>query len=1429
MPQEPVEFNLCLPENQRFETKLRRYAVAGQILQGLDDQDRPTSATAGAAKVDEKQTLILESRGIMRDCAIYRLGLTPNFWNPWDQKKNHGGGGELAATVEIRWPASADNAKPAAAEPKGMDAVLHHLVANPGDVGRWPVARPTLAAGVSDEPADPRPATLRGGAWWRLRVERDGLYRLTARDLARLGVREANALAKVRIFSQGRPMPLWRLKAAGEECVAFYGWGSGSKYDARQVYWMTLSDKTPDAAGPEVDAATLKGPVRQLETLNKTAACDRDNELKVHLGNEFMRIAGGDWVDCELEAGTTVSVPLELTAPALAEGAALKAHVKFVPSGDPETWNGTEAELRYGSETLAKFTFHPDEKSFDQAATLPAKIFAAAGRTTLTLEVTKATTATLPTMDNKEGIWLDSVEAAYPGRPALERGKLVLDAAAVGSATTGTLYRVEALAGAEKGALCALEVDPTRQEARRLPAGGLAFHVDSRRRTEIYDPAQAPAPAIEAVDGKDDPLRDDGATLLIITHATLKETVKPLAELHGRLGYKSRIVDVQRLYDCFSGGQLSPLAIRAYLAYAARHWRGGLPGAVLLFGDCSEDYRGDFKGSGNLVPSYTYALDNDQWPSDYWYSTLLGDDHLPDLMISRISVNNLEDARAVVAKTVRYAGLKAPGPWRGSLTLVADNLQDYRGMAETARQESTPPEIETPRIYLDELPLEDNWYIAQRRIDQVSEDESESLRKVSGVATTKIKDQLNSGTAVLEYLGHGSPNIWAHERIWFGGGSANRDSVHLKADGRYAFILNYSCSTGKIDYPIEPWNVCISEDLLRTADGGAIGLFVPAGLGSPGVQQTLMRRWHEALFGDRLRGMGELATLVRARFAAEKVSENHLFMYHLLGDPTVPLQFVEDWRPLKVTPQAIQPGSGPATVALNGIAPAGGKARLWLESERGEKLWEGETFAYREGSIQTTVKLPEGLASPQRLSIGLYAWNEEEGGDLLASGELRVERPAVEIRSARAVRGGDAGVSFTVVLANTGRAATGEFNLKVLPCPADPGAEPLATQTLSLAGGEARQLKLTAKRTPKATGGGAPCFEAVVETAQQPDAPAQAWPLGVRFALTPSAGWTGWAPALGEWKTTLAGNQVRLCALTGAKPAAPLRAVLRAAGGNVLTTLPLALSRADDLTMASGDLPPIPNHAPQPGDVAELIGGEKGTPLGRMTLGELPRTAAVLRLDQGSIRHTPEKPTEGETIFVSFNVQNVGNAASAPCTPDLLNKPLAEGGKPLPRRTGLAKPIIPALAPGHAWPVTLRWDPERNAGIQSFVVDVNPATGRSAALLSDQSASGQLYVATKSRLARGRKLPPLRGGDPANPTFELRTEVLNQGETDARNVEVLFYRTPERKELLGTVPLPRVPAGGAAVARLKECRLNPASDHPVSVIRLKGSSQVITD
>jgi hypothetical protein len=78
----------------------------------------------------------------------------------------------------------------------------------------------------------------------------------------------------------------------------------------------------------------------------------------------------------------------------------------------------------------------------------------------------------------------------------------------------------------------------------------------------------------------------------------------------------------------------------------------------------------------------------------------------------------------------------------------------------------------------------------------------EKKLKVSPRATWLVRRAFERGTGAIYYFGHGSPNLWMDERVWFGGDSANSDNQLLAGTGFTPFVTTMTCNTGAIDYPI---------------------------------------------------------------------------------------------------------------------------------------------------------------------------------------------------------------------------------------------------------------------------------------------------------------------------------------------------------------------------------------------------------------------------------------------------------------------------------------------------------------------------------------------------------------------------------------------------------------------------------------------------
>ncbi|MCP4579979.1 MAG: hypothetical protein GY839_00060, partial [candidate division Zixibacteria bacterium] len=87
-----------------------------------------------------------------------------------------------------------------------------------------------------------------------------------------------------------------------------------------------------------------------------------------------------------------------------------------------------------------------------------------------------------------------------------------------------------------------------------------------------------------------------------------------------------------------SDGRPSQTQMKSYLQDAYNTWEVA-PEFVYLVGD--ED---------RIIPDYPYSY----YPSDHTYSMLAGNDYLPELAVSRVSVDNINELNCWIAKTLKY-------------------------------------------------------------------------------------------------------------------------------------------------------------------------------------------------------------------------------------------------------------------------------------------------------------------------------------------------------------------------------------------------------------------------------------------------------------------------------------------------------------------------------------------------------------------------------------------------------------------------------------------------------------------------------------------------------------------------------------------------------------------------------------------------------
>ncbi len=289
------------------------------------------------------------------------------------------------------------------------------------------------------------------------------------------------------------------------------------------------------------------------------------------------------------------------------------------------------------------------------------------------------------------------------------------------------------------------------------------------------------------------------------------QRLRAYREQPGANSLRTLVVDVAQIYNEFGGGLPEPAAVRNYLRYVYTNWSVP-PKYVLLFGDGDYDYKRIIAKGPNWIlpwettesfyPLLSYASDDDYVTFDAGRRVALG--------VGRLTARSLQEANTMVDKIVEYETMPIPDPWKERITFVADdglagagepnNLFLHTGQAE-ALSNDVPAMFEERKIYEYEYPT--IYTPGGRRKPEVN---------------IAIHDQINQGTLVLNFTGHGNPRLWTHEAIFV----RETDFPFLHNKGKYFILVAATCNYGYFDATDDQSG---GELLVSMPDAGAIAGF----------------------------------------------------------------------------------------------------------------------------------------------------------------------------------------------------------------------------------------------------------------------------------------------------------------------------------------------------------------------------------------------------------------------------------------------------------------------------------------------------------------------------------------------------------------------------------------------------------------------------
>lgn len=406
------------------------------------------------------------------------------------------------------------------------------------------------------------------------------------------------------------------------------------------------------------------------------------------------------------------------------------------------------------------------------------------------------------------------------------------------------------------------------------------------------------------------------ANVVVITHSSLVNSASKYIQYRTeKSNLKFALVTIDKIFDEFSFGISDPLAIRYFLAYLMKT-QEVKPQYVILWGDGHYDYKQITTNQINFIPSYesldSYTSFNStvSFTSDDFFAFILGNDNVIDLSIARIPITSDKSGLDYVNKIKEYESNSLAGNWRCTFLLTADdspaNINDnqYDGAIHTSSSEILsrnyiPKDIIQKKIYLVEYPIE--------RIQS-------GRRKP--LASLDLFNSINEGVLVVNWTGHGNPRVWAHEELF----DKDKTISQLANKNALFFGIAATCDFGRFDMV----NVSSgTEDLILSPKGGAIGFFTATravGVSdNSAINQTfinyLFRRNKNLLYDN----LGDIY------FNVKSVRSNtNDIKYQLYADPLLKLNLPE----LIVRPNKI---NGILLDTLSNLIEIKGMSRLTIE------------------------------------------------------------------------------------------------------------------------------------------------------------------------------------------------------------------------------------------------------------------------------------------------------------------------------------------------------------------------------------------------------------------------------------------------------------------------------------------------------------------
>ncbi len=383
-----------------------------------------------------------------------------------------------------------------------------------------------------------------------------------------------------------------------------------------------------------------------------------------------------------------------------------------------------------------------------------------------------------------------------------------------------------------------------------------------------------------------------------------------------------------------------------------------------LAGDPAEDHYLLLIGDTNRIPLgiYTWPDNGAQIPTDDLFASPADGDFHKEVFVGRLSIDNESDLINQTQKIITYETAPVPGGRYDRALLVA-HKEGAPGKYEEAHESvrnafyTHPPQFVT------------------------------KYGSGLGPSDFQVSFEIEQGTGVVAYRGHGSTNAWTGWNAF--GESYHKNDVIALGNNVHPVVWAVTCTNGNLGTSSGGSTDCVAEAWMEMAGAAGVASYAATVTTSTGVNHELDRRLFEAVYRGGLIVHGQ--ALAYAEQHLENIWPGHKnqWAYLLLGDPSMKIRR-DVPALLSITVQdSIQPGGGGADQIVFGVMSsaepvAGALVSLYKPSLDPSQPDEVLVNAYTDEQGDATLGV--SLLTP-----GPMSWSVQDDDGNVEIGEIEVE------------------------------------------------------------------------------------------------------------------------------------------------------------------------------------------------------------------------------------------------------------------------------------------------------------------------------------------------------------------------------------------------------------------------------------------------------